>query len=147
MTREELEAQMADYLTGEMPAEQRADFERLAAADAGLARELADLRKAQSLVATLPLPAAQSRRRAAGSTGPRTWMRFAAAAAIFLAFLAGFAVRGLTAPSQPPAVLSQRADDPTPANQAAVLRTLTANPTHSDLTRSLLALAAIKGST
>jgi anti-sigma factor RsiW len=141
MTRDELEQRMADYLAGEMPPDQRAEFEGQAAGDPALARELAGLQQVQSLVASLQVPATPPR--TARATGTRRMVtRFAAAAAILLAFLAGFGVRGMNAvPHDQP----QASADPAEASRQAVIRALEATPSHSELAQSLVALAALKG--
>jgi anti-sigma factor RsiW len=135
MTREELEQQMADYLGGEMLKDNRDAFEAQLAGNPALAREIAELRRAGSLVASLQVPNDAMIAGRKNSGAHRFAGRFAIAAAMVVAFLAGFGVRGINTASHEtaPAAL-----DPAEASRQAVERAWDATPSHSELARSFL---------
>ncbi len=121
MNREEIEMQMAEYLAGEMPADQRVAFEEQLARDPALKREVTELQRAQLLVAALQVPVTPQRTIPQPQGTRRTVMRWATAAAVMLAFLAGYGVRGPTpaGPHENPV-----SADPMEASQQAVIRAL-----------------------
>ena len=151
MTPDERESLIADYLTGEMPQAARAAFEGQMSQDATLAREVAELQGAQAMVAAVALPEAPPGSLIAWPSTRQPLFRFATAAAVLLAFLAGFAAHAWSNPRvTTPAISANGTPTPppvapaAPSSQEAVIRALSATPSDSDLARTLIALGSLQ---
>ncbi len=136
--------QLADYLAGEMTADERAAFEQQMRRDPALARQVQELRQTLGLVeqtwrVTSPASATPLVRRSW-----RPLLRYAAA--IALAFTAGFLAAPRAAPA--PTVITSTATAPVPTRESlsrdaqlvAALRTV---PSDAGFTRSMLVAAAL----
>jgi anti-sigma factor RsiW len=122
MERNEMDLLLADYLGGEMDPEARARFEKALHEDPGLAQEVAGF---QATLATMHSLGKKEKKRKRHLLGY--------AAAVLLAFAAGFYTQTATTPKEAPPVVQSLKND--------FVQAYLKQPERSTLARSLVALS------
>ena len=141
MNADHLKDMLADYLGGELGPADRQRFEQYLAGDPEFAAEVASLRKTLSAMRSLEVPAGSVAGRAGSS---RAWAALRYAAAILLAFSAGYLVHDLAGPggrTTAPAVVEIEQAPRRPGWETRFASAYAENAGKSGLARSLVALA------